>query len=129
MNSIFTQIINGEIPCYKIAETDNCFAFLDINPNSAGHTLCIPKKEIDLIFDLDDKDYKDLMNFSNKIAKALKKAISCKRIGVSVIGLEVPHAHVHLVPLNSMEDITFKKKIKMSDKDFKDLAKSIKSYL
>ena len=129
MNSIFTQIINGEIPCYKIAETDNCFAFLDINPNSAGHTLCIPKKEIDLIFDLDDKDYKDLMNFSNKIAKALKKAVFCKRIGISVIGLEVPHAHVHLVPLNSMEDITFKKKIKMSDKDFKDLAKSIKSFL
>jgi len=129
LNSIFTQIINGEIPCYKIAETDNCFAFLDINPNSTGHTLCIPKKEIDLIFDLDDKDYKDLMNFSNKIAKALKKAVSCKRIGISVIGLEVPHAHVHLVPLNSMEDITFKKKIKMSDKDFKDLAKSIKSFL
>ena len=129
MNSIFTQIINGEIPCYKIVETDNCFAFLDINPNSAGHTLCIPKKEIDLIFDLDNKDYQDLMNFSNKIAKALKKAVSCKRIGISVIGLEVPHAHVHLVPLNSMEDITFKKKIKMSDKDFKDLAKSIKSFL
>ena len=129
MNSIFTQIINGEIPCYKIAETDNCFAFLDINPNSTGHTLCVPKKEIDLIFDLDDKDYKDLMNFSKKIAKALKKAVSCKRIGISVIGLEVPHAHVHLVPLNSMEDITFKKKIKMSDKDFKDLAKSIKSFL
>jgi len=129
LNSIFTQIINGEIPCYKIAETDNCFAFLDINPNSTGHTLCIPKKEIDLIFDLDDKDYKDLMNFSNQIAKALKKAVSCKRIGISVIGLEVPHAHVHLVPLNSMEDITFKKKIKMSDKDFKDLAKSIKSFL
>mgnify|MGYP003687894253 FL=1 len=129
MNSIFTQIINGEIPCYKIAETDNCFAFLDINPNSAGHTLCIPKKEIDLIFDLENKDYQDLMNFSNKIAKALKKAVDCKRIGISVIGLEVPHAHVHLVPLSSMEDITFKKKIKMSDKDFKDLAKSIKSFL
>ena len=129
MNSIFTQIINREIPCYKIAETDNCFAFLDINPNSAGHTLCIPKKEIDLIFDLENKDYQDLMNFSNKIAKALKKAVACKRIGISVIGLEVPHAHVHLVPLSSMEDINFKKKIKMSDKDFKDLAKSIKSFL
>jgi len=129
LNSIFTQIINGEIPCYKIAETDNCFAFLDINPNSAGHTLCIPKKEIDLIFDLENKDYQDLMNFSNKIAKALKKTVSCERIGISVIGLEVPHAHVHLVPLSSMEDITFKKKIKMSDKDFKDLAKSIKSFL
>ena len=129
MNSIFTQIINREIPCYKIAETDNCFAFLDINPNSAGHTLCIPKKEIDLIFDLENKDYQDLMNFSNKIAKALKKAVACKRIGISVIGLEVPHAHVHLVPLSSMEDINFKKKIKMSDKDFKDLAKSIKSFM
>ena len=129
MNSIFTQIINGETPCYKIAETDNCFAFLDINPNSACHTLCIPKKEIDLIFDLDDKDYQDLMNFSKKISKALKKAVDCERIGISVIGLEVPHAHVHLVPLSSMEDITFKKKIKMSDKDFKDLAKSIKSFL
>ena len=129
MNSIFTQIINREIPCYKIAETDNCLAFLDINPNAVGHTLCIPKKEIDLIFDLDDKDYQDLMNFSNKIAKALKKAVVCKRIGISVIGLEVPHAHVHLVPLSSMEDITFKKKIKMSDKDFNDLAKSIKSFL
>ena len=129
MNSIFTQIINGEIPCYKIAETDNCFAFLDINPNSAGHTLCIPKKEIDLIFDLDDKDYQDLMNFSKKISKALKKAVDCERIGISVIGLEVPHAHIHLVPLTSMEDINFKKKVKMSDKEFKDLAKSIKSYL
>ena len=129
MNSIFTQIINGEIPCYKIAETDNCFAFLDINHNSAGHTLCIPKKEIDLIFDLENKDYQDLMNFSKKISKALKKAVDCERIGISVIGLEVPHAHVHLVPLSSMEDITFKKKIKMSDKDFKDLAKSIKSFL
>jgi histidine triad (HIT) family protein len=129
LNSIFTQIINGEIPCYKIAETENCFAFLDINPNSAGHTLCIPKKEIDLIFDLENKDYQDLMNFSKKISKALKKAVDCERIGISVIGLEVPHAHVHLVPLSSMEDITFKKKIKMSDKDFKDLAKSIKSFL
>ena len=129
MASVFTKIINGEIPCYKVAEDDNFFAFLDINPNAFGHTLCIPKKEVDLIFDLEDKDYEDLMNFSNKIAKALKKAVACKRIGISVIGLEVPHAHVHLVPLSSMEDITFKKKIKMSDKDFKDLAKSIKSFL
>ena len=129
MNSIFTQIINGDIPCYKVAETPNCFAFLDINPNAFGHTLCIPKKEVDLIFDLEDNDYEDLMNFSNKIAKALKKTVSCERIGISVIGLEVPHAHVHLIPLNSMEDITFKKKIKMSDQEFKDLAKTIKSSL
>jgi|TARA_B110000438_G_scaffold101762_1_gene100657 histidine triad (HIT) family protein len=129
LNSIFTQIINGQIPCYKVAETSNCFAFLDINPNAFGHTLCIPKKEVDLIFDLDDNDYKDLMNFSKKIAKALKKTVSCKRIGVSVIGLEVPHAHVHLIPLNSMDDVNFKKKVKVSDKEFKDLAKSINSFL
>ena len=129
MNSIFTQIINGQIPCYKVAETSNCFAFLDINPNAFGHTLCISKKEVDLIFDLDDNDYKDLMNFSKKIAKALKKTVSCKRIGVSVIGLEVPHAHVHLIPLNSMDDVNFKKKVKVSDKEFKDLAKSINSFL
>jgi len=129
LNSIFTQIINGQIPCYKVAETSNCFAFLDINPNAFGHTLCIPKKEVDLIFDLDDNDYKDLMNFSKKIAKALKKTVSCKRIGVSVIGLEVPHAHVHLIPLNSMDDVNFKKKVKVSDKEFKNLAKSINSFL
>tara|TARA_B100000767_G_C19628065_1_gene477033 strand:- start:72 stop:461 length:390 start_codon:yes stop_codon:yes gene_type:complete len=129
LNSIFTQIINGQIPCYKVAETSNCFAFLDINPNAFGHTLCIPKKEVDLIFDLDDNDYKDLMNFSKKIAKALKKTVSCKRIGISVIGLEVPHAHVHLIPLNSMDDVNFKKKVKVSDKEFKDLAKSINSFL
>ena len=129
MNSIFTQIINGQIPCYKVAETSNCFAFLDINPNAFGHTLCIPKKEVDLIFDLDDKDYLDLMNFSKKIAKALKKAVSCNRIGLSVIGLEVPHAHVHLIPLNSMDDVNFKKKVKVSDKEFQDLAKSINSFL
>ena len=112
-----------------MAETSNCFAFLDINPNAFGHTLCIPKKEVDLIFDLDDNDYKDLMNFSKKIAKALKKTVSCKRIGVSVIGLEVPHAHVHLIPLNSMDDVNFKKKVKVSDKEFKNLAKSINSFL
>ena len=129
MNSIFTQIINGEIPCYKIAETDNCFAFLDINPNSAGHTLCIPKKEIDLIFDLDDKDYQDLMNFSKKISKALKKAVDCERIGLSVIGLEVPHAHVHLIPINSMKDVSFKNKVKLETKDFETLVDQIKYFL
>ena len=129
MASVFSKIISKEIPCYKIAENQDFIAFLDINPNAFGHTLCIPKKEVDLIFDLEDKDYEDLMNFSNKIAKALKKTVSCERIGISVIGLEVPHAHVHLIPLNSMEDITFKKKIKMSDQEFKDLAKTIKSNL
>ena len=129
MSTIFKKIIDKELPCYKVAEDEQFLAFLDINPNAKGHTLCIPKKEIDLIFDLDDKDYQDLMNFSKKISKALKKAVDCERIGLSVIGLEVPHAHVHLVPLNSMEDINFKKKVKMSEKEFKDLAKSIKSYL
>lgn len=129
MNSIFTQIINGDIPCYKVAETTNCFAFLDINPNAFGHTLCIPKKEVDLIFDLEDKDYEDLMNFSNKIAKALKKTVSCERIGISVIGLEVPHAHVHLIPINEMKDVTFRNKVIFSKNEFQDIANNIKSYL
>ena len=107
MVSIFTKIINKEIPCYKVAETENCIAFLDINPNAEGHTLCIPKKEIDNIFDLDTELYNELMVFSKKVAKAIKKAISCERIAMSVIGLEVPHAHVHLIPINEMKDITF----------------------
>ena len=98
MPSIFTKIINGEIPSYKILEDDNFIAFLDINPNTIGHTLCIPKKEIDKIFDLDDELYIGLMNFSKKVATAMKKALDCKRVGVSVVGFEVPHAHVHLVP-------------------------------
>ena len=107
MASIFTKIINKEIPCYKVAETENCFAFLDINPNAEGHTLCIPKKEIDNIFDLDTELYNELMVFSKKVAKALKKAVQCERIAMSVIGLEVPHAHVHLIPINEMKDVTF----------------------
>ena len=98
MTSIFTKIINNEIPCYKVAETENCFAFLDINPNAEGHTLCIPKQEVDNLFDLDTKLYNELMMFSKKVAKALKKAIPCERVAMSVIGLEVPHAHVHLIP-------------------------------
>ncbi len=129
MNSIFTKIVKGEIPCYKIAETAKCLAFLDINPNSLGHTLCIPKKEIDLIFDLENGDYIELMSFSKKIAIALKKAIDCERIAMSVIGLEVPHAHVHLIPINSMDDVSFKKKLKLEIHDFKNLAKKISSFL
>lgn len=129
MNSIFTKIVKGEIPCYKIAETVKCLAFLDINPNSLGHTLCIPKKEIDLIFDLENGDYIELMSFSKKIAIALKKAIDCERIAMSVIGLEVPHAHVHLIPINSMDDVSFKKKLKLETHDFKNLAKKISSFL
>ena len=116
--SIFTKIINGEVPCYKIAETENFFAFLDINPNAVGHTLCVPKTEVDKIFDLSEKDYNDLMEFSRKVALAIKKSIPCKRVGMSVIGLEVPHVHVHLIPLQSMEEATFQKKIKLTPEAF-----------
>ncbi|MBP6385777.1 MAG: HIT family protein [Pseudarcicella sp.] len=105
--TIFSKIISGEIPCYKIAEDENFLAFLDISPLAEGHTLVIPKKEVDYIFDLDDDTLSSLMLFAKKIAPAIRKAVPCRRIGVSVIGLEVPHAHVHLIPLNSMNDINF----------------------
>ncbi len=127
MVSIFTKIINKEIPCYKVAETENCIAFLDINPNAEGHTLCIPKKEIDNIFDLDTELYNELMVFSKKVAKAIKKAISCERIAMSVIGLEVPHAHVHLIPINEMKDITFINKKTFSESEFRNIADKIKA--
>jgi len=127
--SIFTKIINNEIPCYKVAETENCFAFLDINPNAEGHTLCIPKQEVDNLFDLDRKLYNELMMFSKKVAKALKKAIPCERVAMSVIGLEVPHAHVHLIPINEMKDVTFRNKVIFSKNEFQDIANNIKSYL
>ena len=129
MASIFTKIVNGEIPCYKIAETDDFLAFLDVNPNSKGHTLCIPKIEVDKIFDLDEDTYIKLMAFSRKVALALKKAIPCNRIGVSVIGLEVPHAHVHLIPLHTMEDARFIQKTKMTSKAFIETAEAIKAHL
>lgn len=129
MSSIFTKIINGEIPCYKIAEDDNFFAFLDINPNAKGHTLCVPKKEIDKLFDLDDATYVGLMQFSKKIAAALKKTVPCDRIGMTVIGLEVPHAHVHLIPLNEMREMTFKHKVSLTKEEFETLAKEIQANL
>ena len=129
MASIFTKIINGEIPCYKIAETEDFFAFLDINPNAKGHTLCIPKKEVDKIFDLDEATYTGLMQFSRKVAIAIEKAIPCKRVGVSVIGLEVPHVHVHLIPLITMEDARFIRKETLTKEDFEATAKAIQSYL
>ena len=129
MSSIFTKIIRGELPCHKIDETDDCFAFLDINPNTKGHTLCILKKEIDYIFDLSSEDYKKLMNFSRKIAIALKKSVNCKRIALSVIGLEVPHVHVHLIPLESMSDMNFGRSIKLDDNEFKSIVIKIKSNL
>ena len=129
MSSIFTKILRGELPCYKIDENDDCFAFLDINPNSKGHTLCILKKEIDYIFDLSSEDYQKLMNFSRKIAIALKKSVNCKRIALSVVGLEVPHVHVHLIPLESMSDMNFDRSIKLDDNEFKSLVEKIKSNL
>jgi histidine triad (HIT) family protein len=129
MSSIFTKIVNGEIPCYKIAEDDNFLAFLDVNPNAIGHTLCIPKQEIDKIFDLDDALFLGLMQFSKKIAIALEKAVPCKRIGMSVIGLEVPHAHVHLIPLNKMDEMRFQNKVRLSKEEFEDLVKKIQENL
>lgn len=129
MGSIFTKIVNGEIPCYKVAETEDFLAFLDVNPNAKGHTLCIPKNEVDKIFDLDEAAYNGLMSFARKIALALEKAVPCKRIGVSVIGLEVPHAHVHLIPLQSMEDARFIQKVTLSTEEFQQIADIIKSHL
>lgn len=126
MASIFTKIVNGDIPSYKIAEDDHFYAFLDINPLAKGHTLVIPKKEVDKLFDLDDQTYADLWLFSKKIARAMEQVISCERIGVAVVGLEVPHAHIHLVPINGIYDIDFSKpKLKLSDEEFKQIAQQI----
>ena len=127
MPTIFTKIINGEIPCYKIAEDENFFAFLDINPNAKGHTLCIPKKEVDKIMDLDEETYLGLMAFSRKVGKAIEAALDCKRVGLTVIGLEVPHVHVHLIPLNTMRDATFQQKIALEKEDFEAIATCIRS--
>ena len=123
--SVFTKIITGEIPSYKVAENENFIAFLDINPNAKGHTLVVPKKEENKIFDLSKEDYIDLMNFSYDVAKAIEKTIPCLRVGMSVIGLEVPHVHVHLIPLNEMGDIQFAKKVKLTNDEFVELSKSI----
>ena len=125
MPTIFSKIIDGEIPCYKVAENDEFLAFLDINPNSTGHTLCIPKIEVDDILDLDVSTYKNLMLFSRKVAKSIKKVIECKKVSITVIGLEVPHVHVHLIPLNTMTDANFSNKVKLSDSDFRETAKLI----
>lgn len=129
MASIFTKIVNGEIPCYKIAEDDNFLAFLDVNPNAKGHTLCIPKKEINKIFDMEEELYLGLMSFSRKVAKALEKTIACKRIGVAVVGLEVPHVHVHLIPLQDMDDMRFQRKVNLEKTEFEALAKAISENL
>ena len=129
MSSVFSKIVNGEIPCYKIDEDDKCLAFLDINPNSYGHTLCILKKEVDYIFDLKDQDYISLMSFSKKIANAIKKSVSCKRIAMSVVGLEVPHVHVHLIPINKMEDLNFSNNLNLEKQSFEEICFKIKSNL
>ena len=128
MSSIFTKIISGELPSYRIDETDDCFAFLDINPNQKGHTLCVLKKEIDYIFDLPENLLAEMMVFSKSVAKKIEKSIECDRIGVSVIGLEVSHAHIHLIPINSIADMDFsKEKLKLSHEEFIKVAALINS--
>lgn len=126
MASVFTRIVNGEIPSYKVAETENCYAFLDISPLAEGHTLVIPKKEVDYLFDLDDQLYTELQLFAKEVAVALKKAVPCKRVGVVVLGMEVPHAHIHLVPLQSEGDMDFRKeKCSLTPERFEQIAKMI----
>lgn len=126
MATIFSKIINGEIPCYKIAENDKFFAFLDINPVQKGHTLVVPKKEVDYIFDIDDNDIQEMMLFAKQIAVRIKEAIPCTKVGVAVIGLEVPHAHIHLVPMQNEGDLDFKRtKLQITEEEFLDIQKKI----
>ena len=127
MASIFTKIVNGEISSYKIAEDDRFYAFLDINPLAKGHTLVIPKREVDYIFDLEDSLYKDLWAFARRVALAIEEVVPCERMGLTVLGLEVPHAHIHLVPINTVYDIDFKKaKLKLTEGEFEELAEEIR---
>ena len=129
MSSIFTKIVNGEIPCYKVAEDEQFLAFLDVNPNAVGHMLCIPKQEIDKLFDMDEELYLGLMRFSKKVAAALEKTVPCERIGMAVIGLEVPHAHVHLIPINEMNEMRFQNKVVLTKEEFEALATKIQQNL
>ncbi len=126
MSSIFSKIVQGEVPSYKIAETDDFFAFLDINPLAQGHTLVIPKKEVDYIFDLDAETYSGLWTFAKKVGKAVESVVPCKRIGITVIGLEVAHTHIHIIPINSIYDMDFKRdKLKFSAQEFQSIADKI----
>ena len=129
MASIFSRIIAGEIPCHKIAENDQYFAFLDVFPCAVGHVLVVPKQEIDYLFDLNDELYAGLMAFAKQIEPAIRQAVPCKRVGVAVIGLEVPHAHVHLIPMNSMSDMNFHNKLKLSQEELAETAAKIRSFL
>ncbi len=126
MSSIFTKIVNGEIPCYKVAEDEHHLAFLDVMPIAKGHTLVIPKKEVDLIFDLDEEEYKNLWAFVQKVAKKLKAAVPCVRVGVAVVGLEVPHAHIHLVPMNEIKDLNFmNERLKFTPEEYQEIQQEI----
>lgn len=129
MASVFTKIIEGEIPAYIVAEDDNFIAFLDNNPNAKGHTLCVPKEESDKLFELGEHFYLQLMQFARKVARALEKTVDCKRVGMAVIGLEVPHVHVHLIPLNDMSEMTFTNKVSMTTEEFSNLAKLLSERL
>jgi len=126
MSSIFTKIVKGEIPSYKVAETEKFYAFLDIRPNTRGHTLCITKEEVDRVWDLKEETYLELMQFSRKVALAIEKTIKCNRVGLAVVGLEVPHVHVHLIPLHEMKDIDFKQITELSEAEFEETAESIR---
>lgn len=125
MSTLFTKIVKGEVPSYKVAENSQFLAFLDVRPNAKGHVLCIPKKEVDKIWDLEEEVYQELMRFVRSVSLALEKTVSCKRVGMAVIGLEVPHTHVHLIPLNSMKDMDFSNNVKMSESEFEELAAAI----
>jgi histidine triad (HIT) family protein len=127
--SVFTKIINKEIPAHIVAENEKFIAFLDVNPNAKGHTLCVPKQEINKIFEMDKQHYLELMAFSHDVANALEKSVSCKRVGMAVVGLEVPHVHVHLIPLNEMKEMTFQHKVQLTQEEFAELAKKINSNL
>ena len=129
MASVFARIISGELPACKVAEDDRFLAFLDVNPNAIGHTLCIPKQEIDKVFDLDQETFTALMAFARKVAIALEKAVPCRRIGMAAVGLEVPHAHIHLIPLHDMDDMRFERKVRLSDAEMRETAEKIASFL